>query len=108
MKKGKRKLLAFMNNIADVTGHPWAFILSAAMIIIWFVVRPYIESEAWFNIMDISIFLTTFLLLFVLQASQNADTEAMQMKLDEIIRALPKADNTKRGKEKDLKKGKNA
>ena len=51
------------------------------------------------------IFISTFFLLFVVQSSQNADTEAIQDKLDEIIDSLPTADRTKEGEEKKIKRG---
>lgn len=56
--------------------------------------------------MDIFVFMITFFLLFILQASQNADTQAIQDKLDEIIDSLPGADKKKEAEEKRLKNGK--
>ena len=55
--------------------------------------------------MDVFIFITTFFLILVVQSSQNADTRAIQDKLDEIIKSLPKADDSKKNEETRLKKG---
>lgn len=102
----KSQLTVLMNKIADFVGKPSVFIIAILLVIIWFICSRFMEYDTWFDIMDVTIFITTFLLLFVVQASQNADTEAIQDKLDEIIDALPQTKNSKKGEEKEFKKGK--
>lgn len=102
----KQKLTTLMNKTADFVGRPTVFLVSVLIIISWFAVSRFLPYDVWFDIMDVSIFMTTFFMLFVVQASQNADTSAIQDKLDEIIEALPKTRSSKEGEEKQLKRGK--
>lgn len=94
-----------MNLLADFLGKPKVFAVVVLIVICWFVARLFIEYETWFDILDFIIFVSTFFLLFVVQSSQNADTKAIQDKLDEIINALPDADNSKEKEEERLKQG---
>lgn len=103
--KINQRLTEMMTNLADFVGRPIVFVSALLLLVVWFVLRSVIEYDTWFDIMDVSIFIITFLLLFIVQASQNADTRAMQDKLDDIIDALPKADKSREGEEQSLKKG---
>ena len=94
-----------MNRLADFLGNPRVFAVVVVSVIAWFIARLFIEYETWFDIMDLAIFISTFFLLFVVQSSQNADTEAIQDKLDEIINSLPNANSKKEKEEKRLKRG---
>ncbi len=105
-KKTHQLLTAMMTRLADFVGRPVVFVSVVLLLVVWFVCKQYVEYDIWLDIMDIAIFVITFLLLFVIQASQNADTEAIQDKLDEIIDALPNASKSKEGEEKDFKEGK--
>ena len=100
------KLTVAMNKVAEFVGRPVAFLAMIVIIAVWFIASNFLPYDVWFDIMDVTIFITTFFLLFVLQASQNADTEAIQDKLDEIIDALPRAQTSKKGEVKRLKRGK--
>lgn len=102
----KQKLTIFMNKTATFVGRPAVFLASVLLVVGWFVVSRFLPYDVWFDIMDVTIFITTFFMLFIVQASQNADTEAIQDKLDDIIEALPKAHTSKEGEEKRLKRGK--
>lgn len=96
-----------VNGITDVAGKPVVFALAMAVVATWFVAGIFFKyDDLWFDILDIFVFLTTFFLVFVVQSTQNADTKAMQDKLDEIIDSLPKAKKDKEGEEKVIKKGK--
>lgn len=109
MKKSDRlrkKLTRIMNRTADYVGEPLIFLGSALLVLSWFVASRLLPYDIWFDIMDVKIFLITFFMLFIVQASQNADTKAIQDKLDEIIDVLPSARTSKIGEEKELKKGK--
>lgn len=105
IKKIDKKLTETMNNLADFVGRPRLFAVIIVLALAWFVAGIFMEYDTWFDIMDVFIFLTTFLLLFVVQSSQNADTAAIQDKLDEIIESLPKASTKKAGEEKRMKRG---
>lgn len=104
--KINRRLTQAMNRIAYFVGKPGVFAAAVGLIVVWFIARLFIEYDTWFDIMDVSIFIVTFLLLFVVQSSQNADTRAMQDKLDAILDAIPSAKTSVEGEEKDFKKGK--
>ena len=94
-----------LEKLAVAIGHPYAFLVMTTTVIVWFAVGFFMDfSNTWFDIMDVSIFLSTFLFVFIIQHSQNADTKAIQEKLDELIKKLPKARNSKAGIEKRLKK----
>ena len=105
MKQSEKLLTKFMNRLADFLGNPRVFAVVVASVIAWFIARLFFEYETWFDIMDLAIFISTFFLLFVVQSSQNADTEAIQDKLDEIIKSLPKTNKKKEKEEKGLKRG---
>lgn len=80
--------------IANFAGRPLAFILAAASIIIWAVTGPIFGfSETWQLVINTGTTIITFLMVFLVQNSQNRDAAAQQAKLDEILRALDTARN---------------
>jgi low affinity Fe/Cu permease len=105
LKKIDKVLTKIMNDLATVVGRPYVFAATILLALAWFIAGIFMEYDTWFDIMDVSVFLITFFLLFVVQSSQNADTTAIQDKLDEIIDVLPKADTTKEAEEKRMKRG---
>lgn len=85
---------SFSTRIADATGKPWAFVLAAALVAIWAVTGPIFGfSETWQLVINTSTTIVTFLMVFVLQNSQNRDGQALHAKLDEIILSS-KAENS--------------
>jgi len=94
-----------MTKLADLAGRPYVFAGLFLLALAWFVVGIFLEYDTWYDIMDVFIFLTTFFLLFVIQSSQNADTKAIQDKLDSLIEAIPGASDKKEGEEKRIKQG---
>ena len=104
-KSTEKFLIRLMNALADFVGKPLVFVIVFMIALLWFILGLFIEYEIWFDIMDLTIFVSTFFLLFIVQSSQNADTKAIQDKLDEIIRALPNTDKTKEKEEKRIKRG---
>lgn len=107
MDKVNKVLTETVNTITEITGRPVVFVAAVCLVILWFIAGIFFGyDDLWFNILDVFVFLTTFFLVFVVQSSQNADTKAMQDKLDEIIKSLPNAANAKTGEEKDIKRGK--
>ncbi len=77
----------FANATAHGAGHPAAFIACCALVILWAVSGPYFDfSETWQLVINTSTTIVTFLMVFVIQNSQNRDGAAVQAKLDELIR----------------------
>ncbi|MDP1834295.1 MAG: low affinity iron permease family protein [Chlamydiales bacterium] len=75
--------------LSGVLGNPWSFILAALFVIAWAVLGPIFNySENWQLVINTSTTIITFLMVFIIQNSQNRDTMAIQLKLDELIRAM--------------------
>ena len=80
--------------IAAFAGQPIAFILALAIIIVWGVSGPLFHySDTWQLVVNTATTIVTFLMVFLIQNSQNRDAAAMQAKLDELIRSVDKARN---------------
>jgi low affinity Fe/Cu permease len=78
--------------MANASGQPITFIFAAALIILWAVTGPEFHySDTWQLIVNTATTVVTFLMVFLIQNSQNRDASAMQAKLDELIRANDKA-----------------
>jgi low affinity Fe/Cu permease len=77
-----------------LTGRPATFALAVLVILVWAVTGPIFNySDAWQLTINTGTTIVTFLMVFLIQATQNRDAEAIQVKLDEIIRALDGAHN---------------
>jgi low affinity Fe/Cu permease len=77
------------------TGRPGTFIGAAAIIVLWALAGPIFDfSDTWQLVINTGTTIITFLMVFLIQNTQNRDTEAMQIKLDELIRAVESAQNT--------------
>ena len=82
----------FASRTAQIVGHPYMFLFAVAVIILWGVTGPYFHySDTWQLIINTSTTIITFLMVFLIQNTQNRDSEAMQLKLDELIRATKTA-----------------
>jgi low affinity Fe/Cu permease len=78
--------------IAAFAGQPVAFVLATSLIIVWGVTGPLFGySDTWQLVVNTATTIVTFLMVFLIQNSQNRDAGAMQAKLDELIRAVDKA-----------------
>jgi low affinity Fe/Cu permease len=78
--------------ISTAAGQPLTFIIAAGIIIIWAVTGPMFGySDTWQLIINTGTTIVTFLMVFLIQNSQNRDAAAMQAKLDELLRAVDKA-----------------
>lgn len=74
--------------IARLSGHPATFLLATATIVVWLISGPIFGfSDTWQLVINTGTTIITFLMVFLIQNTQNRDTTAMQLKLDELIRA---------------------
>jgi low affinity Fe/Cu permease len=78
--------------ISTAAGQPLTFITAAGVILVWAVTGPLFHySDTWQLIINTGTTIVTFLMVFLIQNSQNRDGAAMQAKLDELLRAVYKA-----------------
>jgi low affinity Fe/Cu permease len=79
---------------SHMAGRPGTFLLAVAVIIVWAVTGPLFHfSDTWQLVINTGTTIITFLMVFLIQNTQNRDTEVLQIKLDELIRAMKNAQN---------------
>lgn len=84
----------FSKKVTKATGSPYAFMLAFFVVIVWALLGPVFNfSDTWQLVINTGTTIITFLMVFVIQQSQNKDTLALQLKLNELIASSEKASN---------------
>src|ERR1700746_975443 len=79
----------FARTCSSMLGSAWAFTAAVLVILIWLVTGPMFHfSDTWQLIINTATTIVTFLMVFLIQNTQNRDTKALHLKLDELLRAL--------------------
>ena len=82
-------LLRLARRSPEIVGSPWSFLLATVSVIVWLAVGPFVGfSDAWLVLPATATSIGAFLVVFLIQFSQNRDIAAVQLKLDELIRSL--------------------
>lgn len=94
MPQNRNFFVRFANWTSNVTAHSTSFMTACFIILIWGVLGPIFNySDTWQLIINTGTTIVTFLMVFLLQNSQNRSAKALQLKLDELIRATKGAHN---------------
>ncbi|SEG60602.1 Low affinity Fe/Cu permease [Halpernia humi] len=94
MAKNKNLFEKFSNAATTFTGSSYAFLGSVAIVLIWAVSGPLFNySETWQLVINTGTTIITFLMVFLIQKTQNKDSKAIQIKLNELIAASKNASN---------------
>jgi low affinity Fe/Cu permease len=92
MQDGFRR---FANTASRALGTPIAFALALLVVVVWAVTGPLFHfSDSWQLVINTGTTVVTFLMVFLIQATQNRDATALHLKLDELIRSTREARNT--------------
>lgn len=91
----KDRFARFARSVSDAAGSPYAFVGACMVIVLWAVSGfLYGTSDTWQLIINTGTTIVTFLMIFLVQGSQNRDTIALHLKMNEIICALDKANDS--------------
>ena len=92
--KSTSRFTRFAKWMARATGHPSAFALAFLVIVAWVITGPIFSfSDTWQLVINTGTTIVTFLMVFLIQNTQNRDSEAIHIKLDELIRVMEDAHN---------------
>ena len=84
----------FCSQASTWLGSKWAFVTAGAVIVVWGMTGPVFRySDTWQLIINTGTTIVTFLMVFLIQNTQNRDARAINLKLDELIRAVDRASN---------------
>lgn len=79
---------------SQLVGTSWMFLLAVALVVVWGVTGPWFHfSDTWQLVINTTTTIITFLMVFLIQNTQNRDARAIHLKLDEIIRSIHQAHN---------------
>jgi low affinity Fe/Cu permease len=82
----------FSFKVSKLAGSPWMFVSALVVIVVWATTGPLFHfSDTWQLVINTGTTIITFLMVFLIQNTQNRDAEAIQLKLDELIRAVTEA-----------------
>ena len=85
----------FARMVVRTSGHPMAFAIAIGIILIWALSGPLFSfGNTWLLVINTVASIITFLMIFLIRNAQNRESEAVQLKLDELIRATKAAQNT--------------
>jgi low affinity Fe/Cu permease len=89
-----QKLERLSHAVTGWAGSSWAFAIAAAIILAWLISGPVFQfSDTWQLVINTGTTIVTFLMVFLIQRTQNKDSLAIQLKLNEIVAAIPGASN---------------
>jgi low affinity Fe/Cu permease len=92
--RSSERFTHFAKRTAHAAGQPAAFALAAGVVLVWAITGPIFHySDSWQLVINTSTTIITFLMVFLIQNTQNRDAVAMHIKLDELIRAVHGARN---------------
>jgi low affinity Fe/Cu permease len=90
----ERGFHVFATHAANWVGTKWAFLVAILIIVFWLISGPYFRySDTWQLIINTGTTVVTFLVVFLIQNTQNRDARAIHLKLDEIIQSIDQAHN---------------
>jgi len=90
----KERFDKFSTKLTKATGSPTAFLIAAGAVVVWLISGPFFNfSDTWQLVINTGTTIITFLMVFIIQQSQNKDTIALQLKLNELIAAHEGASN---------------
>lgn len=85
----------FASETSKTAGSSWSFLLAAVLVVIWAVTGPVFKfSQTWQLVINTGTTIITFLMVFLIQNTQNRDSAAIHLKLDELIRSTENATNS--------------
>lgn len=93
-RKIRRSWEKFARQATQWTGRPSAFAIAVAIIVVWLATGPIFHySDTWQLVINTGTTVVTFLMVFLIQHAQNKDTRAIELKLNELVAAMPGASN---------------
>lgn len=82
----------FSHRVSEIVGSPWAFVLATLIIVAWVLSGPSFHySDTWQLVINTGTTIVTFLMVFLIQNTQNRDSRALHLKLDELLRSVGRA-----------------
>jgi low affinity Fe/Cu permease len=82
----------FAHRVSEFVGSPWMFVFALLVIVIWGLAGPaFAYSDTWQLVINTGTTIVTFLMVFLIQNTQNRDSRAVHLKLDELLRAVGRA-----------------